>query len=479
MPIYYPRVHATIWVPLWGETAEQQQQLKDTGAIEIDVRPFITEWERNDHNHADTLKLTVAWQDAGVDPRMLESARVQMWLDDAKSSGSWAPSPASLRFAGTVMGVTRKGGGGNPMTVEIDCADYTMMFITQKPFDPKGVPLLTDTLAQAWSKICDFVGWYDISSRTIVSSVADLKDAVVFQGDAASIAQTPIGKATSARFTKIGRIQPQQGADAWAVWSQCCGMLGLITFFDKDKLIVTTGTDLYTETNPPVFIYGRNIKEWSESAGTSRTHKGVALTSFDPLTGTIRESFYPPPGDPRVKMKRTPAKKVAAQSNTIQSEQYEFFEVPGITDQAYLDTYAQRVFEEYSRQQVEGTLSTVEMAVNRVNDPAGASSTYDLLNLGAGDAVQIQFDLDSYELAELSQYYDVNALAEYLVGRGYTQGIALLIAKNFDAFSSIAPVFHSKTVRVKLETDETGGSFQIDLCYVNLIQPPGSANPDG
>lgn len=444
-----------------------------TNTVQIPIELRRLSLEYNDHNHADTCRIGAAWRDTGVDPRVLSAARVQVYVGEADVNNNWTPTRNDLRFVGSMIRPSRSAGEEQPFDVDLEFHDYTSFFLNQRNFSPEGIPALTDTLSQAWAKICDYVGYYDVAQKRIVSSVSDLKDRIVFEGGAADLPLTGAPKrfqgSTAAEIGKLGHVQVKHGADAWAVWNQCCGMLGLITFIRLDQVVVTTALDYYSNDDPPVFRWGEYILRWNEGGDATRAHKGVAITSFDPLKHTILESFYPPPGDPRIVARRSSAKAAKSAQDDVQSENYEPFEVPGITDQGALDAIAQRVYEEYSRQAIEGTFVTSQMEIERVS---GADAS--IFDLAAGSAIRIVFKDD--ERAFLAQQPSTNGRIRYLLDRGYTPAVARLIANNFDAIAALGDVYHVKATRIEFETDEDDGTFEAEITYCNVITPGGTTS---
>jgi hypothetical protein len=209
-------------------------------------------------------------------------------------------------------------------------------------------------------------------------------------------------------------------------------------------------------------IWGRNILAMSEARSAELAGKGVALTSYDPLTQTTLEAFYPPRGS------LPDGTKIATPAGGIPAERYDFFPYTGITDQGTLDALAERVWEERSRQELEGQLTTVEMLAD-----TSSQTRFDLLALGPGDAVRVEFEETDREA--LSAIPSVDGRAAYLVARGYSQGVAELMAKNFEAFASLRPEFCVKRVTVDLQTDGREGSFELMINYCSRIQIDGSA----
>ena len=58
--------------------------------------------------------------------------------------------------------------------------------------------------------------------------------------------------------------------------------------------VVTTARDLYTASNPPQIVHGRNLFSFSERRNNDRTTKGVIVTSFDPVSGESLEAAFNP-----------------------------------------------------------------------------------------------------------------------------------------------------------------------------------------
>ena len=189
----------------------------------------------------------------------------------------------------------RIGDGGDGLAVEMLFHDYTCLFLETKRFPASGVPDLTDDLASAWRKICAATGL----RRTPRPTRSSRRCWRWPTGSSSSVStRRPIlGRAVAPRFKKLGKVQVKPEADAWAVWQQCVGMCGLISYIKLDECIVTTATDYYTSSSPPRLVWGQNILRISEERDTRIAGAGVGITSFDPLTGTSLEALWPPVGD--------------------------------------------------------------------------------------------------------------------------------------------------------------------------------------
>jgi len=438
-----------------GSASDRATQATDDQLISYPVRVRRAFWESNDHQHADVLRLTAEWRDAGADPRLLASATVQFYLGTADERGQWSPGAETLRFIGTLVRTRRIAHEGEGFSVELEFQDYTSFFLRAK-LPPDGVPDYSQSLSDAWTRICDNTGYLDpAGSSKIVSTVSALRDRLTPVGQLAASALPSLGGAAAPRFARLGaRVPVKPGADAWAVWQQCVGMCGLISFIKKDQCVVAVAQDYYSDHNPPRLVWGHNILEMSESRSADLAGKGIGVTSFDPLTNRTLESFYPPLG--------SAAQKRAVSSGGAQSDHYEMFPYTGITDQATLDGLARRIWEERSRQELEGQLATAEMFADTVS-----GDSFDLLTLGPGDALRVEFEEKDKEA--LRSIPTVEGRIAYLTARGYADGVAELIAKDADAFAGAAPEFCVKRVTADFQTDGESGSFDLQLNYCSRI----------
>lgn len=464
MPVYHPRATCLLHIPPLGGT-------QDAETIALPVRPRSVTVEYNDHNHADTATVTAEWRDVGVDPRFLKNATCEIWIGNADDRGIFVPSAKSLRFIGVMTRPRRVAKEGNGFEVTLEFHDYTELFLSAKPFPTKGVPTLADTLLSAWQKICDHTGPLDANGKTL-SSVSVLRDRLEFRGDVN--AQTLLGRAVSSRFAKLtGQVPTKQKSDAWAVWQQCVGMVGLISYIERDRCVVTTSTEHFDSDESPKLVWGRDILELEEETNAKFSDKGVALVSFDPLTGTTLEAYHPPPNDVRIKRKRVVAKKRGQKAAAIESDRYDHYEYHGVTDPDVLAALARRAWEERSLQEIGGRLRTAEMrvttqAAERLSRPARGAPTFDLLELRAGDNIRIEIDpIDKETLKSLGSN---SKRRDYLIDRGYRPEVADVIVRNMSVLDKLDPTFHATRVQMTLEASDDAGKFEVEVEFHNRIQ---------
>lgn len=435
-------------------------------AVRIEPPVLSAKWTKNNHHEADILSVTVGFREAGVDPRQIINARCRfaLWDDNLEAFDM----DRHTRFVGICKTAERdKDESANTVTMTFH--DYTSLFLAMKPFKPEGIPEWTDSLRSAWVKICNFTGWQDPANGQIVSTVKIFTrpDGIVFYPP--ELQARTLGEMVSTRFHQVNKPTPPSRCDAWAVWRWCCESLGLVTFIDKDQCIVADMNEFYLtadgprQTKPRV-VYGENIKKISQKADTTLNSKGILLKSMNPLEGRMIEAFYPPPGDPRIKTRRSAAGKKSEEGANITanevSGQYDEYEYNWITEQGALQAKAQSAFEERRRQELKGKFITEDMVMRGPN----ANDPVDVLDLRSGSAILVTMDPE--DLETLRAFGSEEERIVYLMDvGGRDRNTATLLARNAMVDQLQVPIFHVTSLSV--DYGET--SFSIEVEFHNLI----------
>lgn len=468
--VYQPRMFLRLFVPMLGTADQRLAQARTDDVFELHIRPIRARLAYNNYNEADELQITCTYDEAGVDPRYLRSAEAYFYLQDTQASGGqWTPGPQNLRFVGIARDVRRKFTQSEKV-VELTFHDYTTLFLEAKSFPPSGIPLYTDTLRQAWNRICDATGYWNLDTKTVVSTVQQLKSTGSGPSDPLQFigvdGDTVIGKALPARLAKIGKLQVATHADAWAVWRSACEALGLITFVRGPQCIVTTATDYYTATDPPRLIYGMNVLELEEARELGHlSAKNVCVRSFDPLACSTLEAFYPDPSSQAVRRKRLGVSGKRA-PKVVKTQDYELIDLPfPVADKAVLDEIARRIWEERTRQELRGSLTTSEMQAATV-----AGSQFDLLQLQSGDQVQIEISRSALDLVQAQP--SIQARATMLIAKGYSHDMAGYIAANLDSIDKLPPQFlvHSVEHDIEASGSEGGCKYSTRIEFLNRVK---------
>jgi len=461
MPTYRPRMHLDLIVP--------DEALAPGAVVTIPVDIRKARWVVNDHNHADELEVDAEFADVGIDPRMIQGSLANFYMGDAGALDNFEPSPSTLRFVGRLSTATRAGSeDGSGMRVELKFLDYTSFFLLAKPVAAKAIPKFSDTLSEAWARLCDGLG--------DPSPVADLAKGLLVRGSSVAqvtaALQTPIGHAVPDRLAKLGgpiAIDPKM--DAWAIWQTCVGMMGLISYFERDRLVCVFPEAYYGPAgSAPRFVWGENIMSYSEERQNDFEKKGVALVSFDPLTGRTIEALWPPEGDKTIQKKQAgPGAK-----RPVTNEARDYFPIPNVSDPEALLEQAKRIYEERSRQEMVGQLTTVEMVVK-----SGDGTPVDLLALQLGTTLEIQIDPTDFAGADLTDGTQPSktAISNRLVARGLPVDVAGILARNWGRLTTLRREWCLKGYEVDLSSSEEGGEFKITIHYCNRLDPTDNPAP--
>lgn len=451
-------------VPKFGARVTPQG---DVPSVQLKPAVIEAKWTRNNHLVADELFVIVGWKEGGLDPRAMRNARCQFFMWDAASEDF--DRRKHLRFTGIATKIHRRLSDSG-WVVEMSFQDYTTMFINMKPFPTVGMPEYTDTLQQIWQKICDNTGWMDPSNKKIVSSVRALRDGLEIRVD--EYATKTLGELVNKRFLEVAKPTPKNGSSAWDVWQWCCGALGLLTYIEADRCVVTNATEHFDRDTAPRAIYGQNIYNLEEEVDTAISLKGILLKSFDPLGGRVLEARYPPEGDQRLKTARSAVGPkspggTAVTANEASGDYEEYFRYD-ITTQDALDRAALQAYEERSRQSMEGSFRTAE---TEFDDKTLEIERISIFDLKPGDKVRIELAGDLLkDLRKMGGDEQMGgpdyARIRYLVDNlGYDEGVAKIIVQNLDIEELQAAEFNITSV----EHDLHPASYEAEVKFHNLI----------
>jgi hypothetical protein len=445
MTVYYPRWAATLVLP---------DDAQGSTASRVPVRVRSARLTLNDHNHADELSLGLDWYDAGADPRMLSGAQVLFWVGEADEAGEWEPTEDNLMFQGILTRAQRRT-AEDERTVDCEFLDYTALFLRAKPFAASGVPKADMTLGDAWG--CILEGFNNADEMINLFG-----GALEFRGNI-PVGGPVISSAVAARFRNKGKVAVDPKGSAWDVWTKVVGMVGLTTYFDRDKCVVTTTDHLYSVVDPPRMILGENIASLCEERDNQFELKGVRCSSYDPETHRVIEAEWPVEGSEE--SKKLKGKKSGKGKGAKVKHDYQVFDVPGVSDPQVLLDVAKHAYKQWSIQTFRGTLSTHEM---RVATAGGAD--FNLLRLRHGDSIRIDVAEDLLAVAIGTGAADRQAFFE---AQGYSPDAATYMAKRVDDVAELRREFFVKEVTTEMETNEDGGEYRVEVSFLNKILPGG------
>ena len=253
-----------------GERAARYAQEQDGEAVAFKVRGVIKATiTSNYYNHADELKVTVAWRDVGVDLGCCAMPWGASTSATPTIRDSGTSSPKRIRVSSGPRRAPKGAASTEAMTVDFSSSSTTRRsFWRRNPSETSGIPNLSMRLDEAWRTICS-ERWVRQRARR----------------------PYPLGRAHDVPAALVGRFcalrEPRQGADETAhrrrgrCGCNAVGMMGLISYIKQDECIVTNATTTTRRDRPAPAHLGKNIKRMSESTqpASAQGHRAPIVRS--------------------------------------------------------------------------------------------------------------------------------------------------------------------------------------------------------
>lgn len=389
MPTYRPR--AVVKIDALFKSIVEATRFASWEAI-----PRRVEWQRNDARHADKAKITLLYRDFPLDPRMLSTVHVQVFVADVGGTdvaGNERPlelSPANLRFQGYVD--VPEVSLSNDMTeVTFDCRDYTALYL-DKP-------------------------WRSIADEDLIEEYPKPVSRVVRGGNLVYSRFAPVPKGAPAapggRNTRIripetltleqfvemvrSRVNPlppakrpptlfddpalqtrnvaavvgrnnltMQGEDnAWDVLTKVCELFGQIPTWDLDPVIgpvlyIRRASTFSSLVNYAELNFGTNVRRLTYRRNlTAPERRAVSVVAWNPRRGQVIQGLAPPAGEAEGEVIYPQGVKQSVQIRSeVRRVQYL---VEGDFNQRDVDDIALAIFYGQSQRRIEGTVETVNM----------------------------------------------------------------------------------------------------------------------
>lgn len=423
----------------------------------LDAVPRRVTVNVNDYTTADTFECEIDYKSFPFDPRTIRACGISIFMEDQGSLIDEAgnqkvikPSTSNVLFQGFVDDETIDF-DDERRTVKFEGRDFTGILIDAKylagnPIDT-GIPL----------------------DQLFTQMLASLPAAIELKIDNRTGGTLPTLKQFYPAFGAPLAGMRNTGRDDtyWEIMQDLAAHAGVIIYVEIDKLVISKPRVLYDKNKAKQFIYGYNVKNLSFKRKLGR-HKGfnVIVRCLDVLSKQVIDAKLPEEGtDSWSKATGIPNKQVLVpvlgvnntpQKNQNQLAPYMAFRVTNVVDKPHLIEVGEKIFEELSRQQLEGQFETHEMVVR---DKQGA--IFDLTKLRIGTAVAVE--IDSTDLYNISRFGTVNKRVQFLMARGYPSTFAHTFAK---VMGSYTPVFYTKAVTFSLDNDS---GFKLKVDFLNFI----------
>lgn len=488
MSIYYPQGAVKLRILPEDYQLSSDASLQDP--IEVIVLAKKISVTGNDYKTSDTFTMTIDYKNFPFDPRTIRACGVTIYMEDMGQGGQkLVPSNANAIFAGFVD-TEEVQLNDSTQEVHFEGRDFTALLIDQKYLVNKPIseqkPL-------------------DVAIYEFLAQVPALKNITLINqtGDVLpSLAKYYPGHADPLN----GQRNPSSKESYWSMIQDAVARAGLICFMRLDQLIITTPRNQATTVGDDIkFVYGKNVKklELKRKLGRlkninvsvrSRVGKNVIIAkipleaepSWCKAFGIKRAEVVIPVLMPTGVLDSNTIHKSTkvAGASVLQNQKavagqpapYLSFNIPNVSTHAQLVKIGQTLYEQYSLQQLEGSLTTREMTgwgppqnvAGLFSDNSagpgiqiGSAKQYDLTQLRKGQSIAIQIGTD--DLAAIARFQDQQTREQYLIQHGYTRQVAAIFAKTMGKFS---PRFQIKSYTLTLDADS---GFELNLNFQNIL----------
>jgi hypothetical protein len=454
MSLYYPQ-GCVILRPRWEDFGTNAAILQEVKDIPVSCRSLVV--ERNDYSEADTFRATIDYQSFPFDPRCIRACGVTICMEDRKKTFNTdnslnliEPTEANIVFLGFVdeSSITFD---DETRTVKIEGRDYTSLFIDQKRLNTEPIPL---------NKPIDEI------IKDIINEQEATREIQVVNRTGE---QLPVLSAIAADFNPVTSVKNVKRKETyWEIMQSIVSRVGLVGFIELDRYVITKPQNVYEKRDIKHFIYGGNIKELSFTRRLGRAKDfNVLVKSFNALDKRVEEAKIPDEattpqftqlyGSEEISVPQLD--KDGKKIEPPKTADYYTFLVKDVTSKEQLIKIGESIFEELSRQQIEGSLTTFEMEVPEERGDDTSPILFSQIRNGSA----IRIFLDQKELEEIGSASNKAQKKAFLLRRGYPNDLADAFA---DSLSRINTVFYVKSVMFEIDMDN---GFTMKIEFINFI----------
>ena len=486
--VYYPKAIAKLGVLLHNYGQGEQSK-----AYIHTVIPESVVVNKNSYQQADDFSLTLRFEDLPFDPRLARSILVNIAIMDIKSLSGFTDKDfySNLLFRGFAdsHNVTLE---SQQRIVTFEGRDYTALFI-DAPFDNASLPddtgerkttislnrpvktivqdLISNLPAVKNIKIRDETNGKQLSNFGSAVPAYDLVNGL---------------KSTSGDFNHINPNRTY-----WDAVVSLCEAAGMICYIDLDELVLTTPRILELggpsgNKKPTIqMIYGHNITSLNFHKNLGKKRKfNIVVRSFDPVTEKALVVTIPRDATSEwsnaMDIPKKLVKVAELDTNGIKVERdapfFTFYALQTHTTEGLVDI-GEKIFTEFMRQQLEGSLETHDMTT--VSHELGKKPVeYDITKIKTGTPVKIEILLDDIQnllrfnskgekISNEKRQNEMKKKFNYLKRKGYDQRVSSLIVRALAAGSGkLRPTFYTREATFRMDSR----GFTMRIGFVNFVQ---------
>jgi hypothetical protein len=414
------------------------------------VRPKKLSVSINDYTQADTFSAEIDYKQFPFDPRCLRALEVTIHMENSREDIT--PKQANTLFVGFADEESIEF-DDTTRTVKFEGRDFTALLL-DAPYPAGNLSFATpvETLIGQLVKNLKATQRLTVENRTGETLPTLSQFAPDFD---------PMGG---------GGKNAKKDENYWEVIQDIVSRAGLIAYIELDRLVITRPRALYNSDKAIQFIYGKNLKRLEFKRKLGR-QKGFNIRVRSLPTGEKKPIDVKIPEEATdawctsiglIKKRVTIPKFAHDKTKTEEDAPFLTFPIPNIKSKEHLTKVGEGIYEEVSRQQLEGTFETHDM--NQIQtDSNDNQKSYDFLKIR--NATPVAIDVDNSDMQKMRRISTYDDRVSYLVDQGYPKNVASAIAT---AYGKTDMTFYTSSV--EFSYDNANG-MSIKLNFINYISP--------
>lgn len=481
--IYYPSAILKLTVILYDYGNSRYSK-----PFNFTIKPFSVNINKNSYNKADTFSVMIRFEDLPFDPRLIRSLLIAIAVKDLKDLQAFTGATFEqedvvfIGYADTYNVVF----DSSERMIRIEGRDFTSLLI-DATFDNANLPdpasggsrLRKINLNRSIVAIIK-----DILSNVPAATGLKVRDETEGKALKNFALSVPSYDLVNGRKTSIGGfsyVNPNR--TYWDVIVSICEASGIIAYIDLDELVLSSPRLLFTgnkNSKPTLqFFYGNNLLslEFYRNLGKKKFFnivvKTFSIRTQAPLLVVIPRDATQAWAS-RVGVERKLQKVAELDTTGIKRERdapVYSFTYHGKTKEQLVEI-GEKIFEEFIRQQLEGSCQTAEMVV--AND---RGVEFDVTKIKTGTPIRIEilsediqsimrFDTQGDAVTEGQRQDWLSKRVGYLERRGYPKSIASDLVKAVSSGTGkLRPTFYTREAQI----DMSQSGFAMRIGFVNYI----------
>lgn len=455
---FYPQGALTLRV-LWEDFGKTTNaKLQEVYTLSVLARRLTV--NINDYTQADTFSAEIDYKQFPFDPRAIRACGVTVSMQDMKKLflggrelAEIEPSSSNTIFSGFADQESISF-DDNSRIVKLEGRDFTGLLIDRPWLESP--PDLSRPLDVILTQILS--GLKETEKLTLKNLVQE---------------ELPtLGKYANSFSEQSTTKSTKKNESYWDVIQDLVSRAGLIAYIEIDKLVISKPRVLYNDKKSLAFIYGKNLKslEYKRKLGR-RKNFNIHVLSLNPESKTepIVNAYIPKDAtaewakEMNIKQEEVKLPTLDTQGNKGEDKvaPYITFRIPNVVSKDHLVTVGQELYEELSRQEIEGSFTTRDMETYD-----GSETCFNLLKMRNGTPLQIT--IDQGDMQGLSDAKGIEAKTKFLVDRCYPRKVAAALAETLTNSRLTGP-FYTKSVEFTLDAEN---GFDVKVDFVNFIAVP-------